>query len=534
MKRGPAPSFLCLYLPEFAAQARLRPRPAMRSKPVAILDGVPPTQTVCSSTAEARAMGILHGTTRAELDSYSGVHMLHRCQAEEQSAAAALLAMLWTMSPRVQVLQAREGAHRVVLDIAGTERIFGDAMQLAHSVLKQANVLGLTVRAAASENFHTAVCAARYAGALPQVIARGQEQQALDPLPLDALDTLAANQHDLFTLWGLHTLGGVAALAEAELVARVGQAGHQLHLLASGRHPHLFRPEEEHVTFEERISFDAPVEMLESLLFVLKPMLDQLVQRTESHARAVARISIHMELTHHAAADVAVAQPGQSCTRTVKPALPLVDSHVLMKLLQLELQAHPPGAPVVSICLEAEPGDPARAQLGLFSPQLPEPSRLDVTIARIHALVGEANAGRPRLLDTLQPERFVLERFTVPEQSRRMPATKQASLLFENNCQLIEERATQGGLALTRLRPSVQLPLKVIDAKPNRFQWHNVHYTVQSAHGPWRGSGSWWSEDAWSHEEWDLTAAAEHGATLVCRVAHDLLHGCWTLEGLYD
>lgn len=522
------PRFLCVYVPEFAAQARLRHRSELRSEPIAILDGTPPLQTVCSTTQRARKMGISRGTTRAELDSFPGVQSLLRSQPEERSAAAALLATLWNFSPRVQVLTGHHGAHRVVVDIAGTERIFGEPAKLAQAVLRETREIGITVRLAVSENFDTAVSAAPSAGPMPYIIARGQERQALAPLQIDALESLTSEQRDTFALWGLCTLGEVAALPEPQLIARMGQAGRRLWLLARGEHPHLLQPEEERFTLEERAEFDTPVELLESLLFVLRPMLDQLVMRAVSRALALASLTVHLELTKHAAEDTAVAVETTAYARTVRPALPLAESCVLLKLLHLELQAHPPGAPVVSLRLEAEAGSQTRAQLGLFSPQLPEPSRLDVTLARLRALVGEGRVGRPKLLDSNEPESFSVEHFAVGD-AHKLQERHGANGSWSDST----HGFAKSGQTLRRLRPPVLLNLRA-STQPKQFFWQGIRYQVTTTYGPWRHSGNWWSTAAWSREDWDVLATASDGTNLMCRLTHDLLQQQWRLEGLYD
>ncbi len=75
--------------------------------------------------------------------------------------------------------------------------------------------------------------------------------------------------------------------------------------------------------------------------------------------------------------------------RVIRPAIPSNDRKFLLKLLQLEIAAHPPQAAITSLTLTAEAGQPSKVQLGLFTPQTPEPSRLDVTLARLKALVGD-------------------------------------------------------------------------------------------------------------------------------------------------
>ncbi|GAA3754617.1 DNA polymerase Y family protein [Terriglobus aquaticus] len=535
------PRFLCVHVPEFPAQARLRHRPALRGKAIAILDGTPPLETVCSTTRLARQKGVRQGTTRAELDSFPGVEALRRSRSEEDSAAAALLAAVWQVSPRVQVLAPRNAAHRVVVDIAGTERIFGPPAQVARNVLQQVRALGLLAHLCVSDNFHTAVCAAPYAGGKPAVVAHGAERATLAPLPLSALDGVEEEQRDTFALWGLHTLGDLAALPETQLVARMGQAGRRLWLQARGEHPHLMQPAEDRFTLEERTEFDAPVDLLDSLLFVLRPMLEQLVLRANQRALALASVTVRLSLTNHAAEDTAIAPEATQFERTVKPALPLADSRILLKLLHLDLQAHPPGAPIVAVHLHAEPGDQTRAQLGMFSPQLPEPSRLDVTLARIRALVGEGRVGRPKLLDTHAPESYVVDTFA-PHLRASGSASKTHSIYHPalhgdplNYQEQASSFASQSrSLALRRLRPPVLLKMHTAEKQPKLFFWRGTRYEVATAFGPWRRSGNWWTTSAWSQEEWDVTANSSSGDTLVCRIARDIMHRHWLLEGIYD
>jgi protein ImuB len=534
------PRFLCVHVPEFPAHARLRHRPTLRSKAIAILDGTPPLETVCSTTRLARQQGVRQGTTRAELDSFPGAEALRRSRREEDSAAAALLAAVWQVSPRVQVLPSRNAAHRVVVDIAGTERIFGPPAQVARNVLQQVRALGLLAHLCISDNFHTAVCAAPYAGGKPAVIAKGAERGTLAPLPLSALD-LSDDQRDTFSLWGLHTLGDLAALPETQLVARMGEAGRNLWLAAHGEQQHLMQPAEESFTLEERTEFDAPVDLLDSLLFVLRPMLEQLVLRANQRALALASVTVRLSLTNHAAEDTAVAPEATQFERTVKPALPLADSRILLKLLHLDLQAHPPGAPIIAVHLHAEPGDQTRAQLGMFSPQLPEPSRLDVTLARIRALVGEGRVGRPKLLDTHAPEGFVVDTFAphlrAHDGQGRTHSIYHPALHGDSQNQPVHGQdfaAQSKSLALRRLRPPVLLKMHTAEKQPRLFFWRGARYEVASAYGPWRRSGNWWTTSAWSQEEWDVTANSSSGDTLVCRIARDILHRHWLLEGLYD
>lgn len=513
----PMPLYLCIHVPEFPAQARLRHRLELRQDTVVILDGVPPLQQVCSATRKALRAGIARGMTRSEVDSFGAVVTLTRSLPEERSARSALMELAGGFTPRAQALTHSSSSCAVVLDVTGTQTIFGPPQQLALRVMRALGALGLHGRIAVSHNFHAAVCAAPYAGKNGTTIPQGSECKAMSTLPLSAL-TLTAEQKATFEVWGLHSCGDLAALPEVELIARIGQAGKRLRLLARGELPHLLVPEEEAFVLEECVTFEAPVEMLESLLFVLGPMLDQLIARAGARSLALASVTVKLHLDGGVAQDaVDVSADASEHVRTVKPALPLMDRDLLLKLLHLDLQAHAPSAAVTAIHLSAEPGDRSKVQLGLFSPQLPEPMRLDITLARIAALVGEDCVGRVRLLDTHRPDGFVMERFTSPSS---LPAR--------------EVPAVAGVIGLRRLRPPLALSMRLNDGRPVAFPLEGKHYAVNEAYGPWRRSGNWWSTEVWTQDEWDVRAATREGDVLLCVLVHDLLRKHWQLEALYD
>ena len=181
---------------------------------------------------------------------------------------------------------------------------------------------------------------------------------------------------------GHHHPWGTGKLKETELITRLGQAGKKLRLLARGEAPHLFRRIEPSFALEERMELDSPVELLDSLLFILGVMLDQLIVRAQSHILALASITLQLDLEGHSAYPDRAARTAQQRSEAMA-------------------EAHPPGSAGASAAggdlvaqLERKPGSTSKVQLGLFSPQAPEPMRLDVTLARIRSIVGEGCVGR--------------------------------------------------------------------------------------------------------------------------------------------
>jgi protein ImuB len=495
--------YACLYAKEFPAQAVLRLRPELREQPVVVIEGEPPLQTVCSFNAKARYLGIVRGMTRVELDTFSSLIVLPRSRPEEVSTHAVMLECAGAFSPRVE--DHSDGcAFLCMIDIAGTEKLLGPPEVLARELLRRVRVLGVSASVAISKNFYTALSYVRGSSSRIAFIAPGNEGPALAPLSLKVLD-ISSEHAETFALWGVRTLGAMAALPEKELISRIGQEGRRLRQLARGELPHHFVPYEAKFELEERMDLDTPVEDLERLLFVVNVMLEQLIFRVTARVLALASVTITLSLEGNGVH-----------TRTVRPALPTNDRPLWLKLLQLDLEAHPPQAAIVAVILTAEPGSTSKVQLGLFSPQLPEPMRLDVTLARIRALVGDECVGSPVLRDTNQPDGFRVEPFKVPSVHSPSSATVSSSA------------------AMRQLRPPERASITLRDRQPLSFVFRDCRYEVEHAYGPWLAEGDWWNRQTWALEQWDLIGRSSDGAMLCCCLVRDLKEQSWQVVTLYD
>jgi len=500
----PAETYACVHATEFPAQALLRLRPELREHPCVVMEGEPPLQEVCSLNRRAGVLGLVHGMTQVEVDTFSSVTVLRRSPGEEAAAKAALLECAGGFSPRVED-HSQAGAFLAVIDIAGTTSLFGSPETLAQNLLVRIRALAIGASIAVSGNLHAAVALARGIPAQTvKVIPAGEEGAALASLPLTVLD-LSEEQAETFSLWGIRTLGMLGALPEKELIARIGQAGKRLRQMARGELPHLFQPVEPAFTLTERMELDSPVEVLDALLFVVNLMLDQLIQRATARVLALASVGVTLTL-----------EGGATHTRSVRPALPTNDRQLWLKLLHLDLEAHPAQAAILAVALDAEPGSTSKVQLGLFVPQLPEPSRLDVTLARIRAIVGDDNVGRAVLTDTHRPDGFRIESFSVHSaQPSEIPSAPQRP-------------------AMRRLRPAEAVFVTVQCERPKAFVFRDRRYAVERTYGPWLTGGEWWSPALWGCEQWDLIARAQDGPVLCCCLIRDVLLEQWQMVGLYD
>lgn len=500
-------SYLCIRMPEFPVQALLSLRPKMHHQPIAVLEREPPLERVCAINALAFQRGVRHGMTRVEMENISDITGPRRSLGEERSLSDSLFTLFGLFTPRVQEMSG-DSFCCAVLDLAGTEQLIGPPIEVARQLQQRLKTLGIDAAMCVCDCVETALATVRalHGGSAPVLIPGGRESISLAPLPVSAIEP-DAEQMETFGRWGIRTLGQLAALPVDELISRMGQSGKRLHELAIGTRPHHFRPLEPIFSLQAKATFEDPIELIDSLLFVLGPMLDRLIAL--STAKALALLSVHLALKLDGA---------KVHTISVRPALPSIDRKFLLKLLQLELAAHPPSAAVMGLELTAEPALPSRTQGGLFAPQLPDASRLDVTLARIQSIVGEGNVGSAQLKDTDAPEGFAIGPFRV------QPV---------NSSQ--DELLSPIRVAYRRLRPPWSARVTHEASRPSLVACEHQRFRVKQAYGPWYSSGDWWNRDVWAREEWEVILRTENAPMpLHALLVHDLVTQAWRLEGIYD
>ncbi len=568
-------------------QAAVRAEPELRGGAIALIEGTAPLRTVVAANEAARRAGIEMGMTESQCEDFCAVQIRPRSPAQEKAAHAALMDLGWSVSPRVE----DTAADTIVLGLAGLASLFGSDETIAEELVARAARLGLAARVAVSSNLETAIHAARGLAGIT-LIPPGEEAQRLGGLPVSVLlppDVLSAGAEILATLesWGVCTCAALARLPVPELSERLGQAGVRLHELARGASERSLAPAEPDIYFEEEMELEDAVPELEPLSFLLGRLLDQLCARLEARSLAAAVIRVRFELESvseenfrslHDEAARPVAAPTYEKVLTLP--VPMRNSKTLLKLLRLRLQSEPPKTAVVNIFMVAEAARPRFAQGGLFSPSSPDPEKLELTIARLTNLVGDANVGAPELADTHRPDEFRVRRFAAPGATERAAAEARARMRGAKRKPGPTTAIATGGESGSRahrtrtsfrvFRPSLPANVELREGRVTRVSFSGVRGEVLAASGPWRTSGDWWREDGWEQDEWDVAIrfghsaasaaasaasggrresfahpvahpnllsrqdsqpAAQHG---LYRIYYDTVRGGWFVRGMYD
>jgi len=645
--------FACIHIPDFPVEAMVRAEPLLRERAVAVLEGKPPLVRVMALNEKARRLGMEIGMSKlqaavftgtlplenakeevpqrgskgADTSSYVNLAILRqRSPRQEVSAHAALLDVAHAFTPRVE----DTAPDTLLLDLEGLDRLYGAPPRMADDLAARVMAVGMEANIAVAANPDAAMHAARGFNGTT-VIPGGKEARRLGVLPLQVLldafeissqqksggkaserwlEKLRAQMLDTLERWGVHDFRALALLPERALVSRLGEAGARLRRLARGEVMRTLALCEPPSQFEEAMELESPVETIESLSFVLNRLLEQLCARLEARALAAHELCLRLQLERRVADEetTTVQELGSTFAashnvahkpileRVLRLPVSMRDSKVFLKLLQLELAAHPPGAPVTQVWITAVPASPRTAQGGLFLPVTPEAERLEITLARIRAVVGERRAGIARLLDSHRRDSFRMDRFAVTSDEPKQSSGRFVIDLYQGTpfsranrpgrsqgfspCERVLEPSHPGDkttpcptswdandhppLAMRLLRPACQLQVRLAEGRPDRVATESKqkdHEELQGrvvwSAGPWRSSGDWWTENAkqchednanteqagpWNREEWDIAlahpgndGANEMGENIALyRIYRDLTTGQWFADASYD
>jgi protein ImuB len=407
-----------------------------------------------------------------------------------------LKSLAFEFSPTVEAT----AADTVTFDVGGLDRLFGLPQDVAAAIARRARECGVKANLALAANPDAAICAARgFSGV--SLIPYGDEGKFLGSLPLPLL---APSPDLLETLerWGIRRFHQLAALPPLGIAERLGGEGMRLRELARGETERKLLPIPEPLQFEDEIELEYPVELLEPLAFLLARLVNGLATRLATRALATDELRLRFKLENRALHQ-----------RTLRLPVPSLDTKAFLKLLQLDLEANPPAAPIVHLWMGVNPVKPQAAQTGLFIPVAPEPVKLELTLARIQAFVGEGCVGTPELLDTHRPDAF------------RMNAWGRAGQGAPGK---LKHAPPIPRLALRIFRPSRAARVALASGQPSFVMADGVRGKVLDLAGPWRTSGDWWTPDPWHRDEWDIALSDGALYRIYCEPRG------WFVEGSYD
>ncbi len=534
----------CLLVPLFPLAARLRCEPELKGEAAAVAEGNGPAARVVAATRRARDAGVKPGMTLAQARALLPKLLARARDREgERAAQEALFEAAESVSPRVE--DAGDGC--VYADVEGLSRLFPDERDLGRALVKAAETAGLPARAGIASGKLAARVAAGLPGS-PVVVPPEKEPEFLAPLPLSRL-VPGIDLVETLRLWGVRTAGELARLPAAEVSRRLGAAGEALYETARGFDPSPLVPRPAPPCFSEGMDLDWPVVTLEPFLAFAGNAIERLCLRLAAEALGCTRLEAELRLD----------PDGHDVRAVVLPA-PTRDPKTLRTLLQMDLEARPPGAPVTGFTLTAHPDRPRRGQMTLFGATEVSPDLLATALAHLAALLGPGRAGSPRPADSHLPGRYDLLPFAPPPPpSVRRPQRPGRGLLavrlldppvplevMTDEVDEVDEVAevdeadetgeagetVHGGEHARRPRTVRSLvPEEKETGQPGvTSKVSQIKGAVRVASGPWNLEEGWWTAAPAARHYWDV----ELEGGLLCRLYRDTRTSEWFADGTYD
>ncbi|MEO7567883.1 MAG: DNA polymerase Y family protein [Aestuariivirga sp.] len=192
--------------------------PALEAPPLVLVAKRDNTLRLSAVDRKATALGLTIGqplaNARAMLPDLKVV-------AANDPADLKLLTQIADWCDRFTPFVALDGPRHLLLDVTGISHLFGGEQAMLDRIRSSLKAQGFALRGALAGTAAAARALARYRDGT--VIACGQEEQAMNPLPVEALNLDGVATHALRRA-GLKTVGQVAGRKRSELVARLGSA----------------------------------------------------------------------------------------------------------------------------------------------------------------------------------------------------------------------------------------------------------------------------------------------------------------------
>jgi len=203
---------------------------------------------------------------------------------------APMLDALDDLSPRVEAVDVGV----VLVDITGLGALFGSERRIAaRAVALTREVAPLSATAGVGDNRWLAVLAARLARPSSAGAFRALDRGELADLPLSLLPADTATRQR-FSLFGLASMGQLAALPRSAIGAQFGATGERLQQLARGNDPRPLVPRRRPERLTAHRDFEPPLSDVGAAGLALRALASELVDRLRDRHLAPGRAILEL------------------------------------------------------------------------------------------------------------------------------------------------------------------------------------------------------------------------------------------------
>ena len=347
----------------FFVSVEIRRRPDLVGKPV-VVGGTGPRGVIAAASYEARRYGVrsaLPSVTAKRLCPHAvflpGDHALYA------SVSADVNRIFMSITPLVEPLSLDEA----FLDVSGGLRLHGAGAVIAQTVRRRVwDELHLRCSVGVAPNKFLAKLASVAAKpiASPEGVREGkgvvevlpgQELEFLHPLPVQALWGVGPATLERLRGLGVHTVGDLAELDEAGLVAAVGAAhGRHLYGLAWGVDDRPVEPDREMKSIGHEETFATDRHTNEELVRELVRLSDAVAARVRDHGGVARTLTLKVRFVGFETITRSITVPGGVSTAhgivsAVTPLLDAIDASPGVRLLGVSASNFASGSQQLSL-----------------------------------------------------------------------------------------------------------------------------------------------------------------------------------------
>lgn len=381
-------SVLFIDPPAFATTVAALADPSLRRRPVAIAPLGADRAVVRAVSREAAALGVTRGMAVALARRVCPDLVVLPPEPRQWARAhRALHAILARVAP---VIEPRGYGH-AYLDITGTERLFGPAVDVARRLEREARAelgiplaVGVAVNKLVSET--AAAVVKREAGADIWPVAHGREAPFLAPEAVAVLPDVPTRVRERLDDYHLVRVGQVAAIGEQALQTAFGREGRTLHRHAHGIDLRPVIPPE--IQAECRVGHTLATDTNDrrALHALLRPMAERLGRRLRERSFAAGRLVIAIRHVDDATASRGI---------TLPPGV--LDLDLWRAACRALDAARTRRTAVRSLALIADRLHDGHGQLDLWGDPIAEIKPKDVALQRAMDQMRRAEGGRRRV-----------------------------------------------------------------------------------------------------------------------------------------
>jgi protein ImuB len=479
-----------------------RTKPDTQSSPLVAVTKVKSAMVLQAVDRQATSLGLRVGqplaNARAMLPSLEVVH-------SDETADAKLLTRIADWCDRFTPFVAFDGPRHLLLDVTGATHLFGGEQAMLDHIVTKLRTQGFALRGAMAGTAAAARALARYKDGA--VVACGQEEHAMKPLPIEALNLDIAATHALRRA-GLKTIGQVATRQRKELVVRLGAAMLAVLDEALGRSSKPITPRRPPPEYAQEKSFSEPIANEDFIRAELASLTLALAKTMERHGQGARRLEAAFFRTDGAVRHIAI----ETGAPTRDPAM--IDRLFNEKLAMIADPLDPGfGFDLMRLC--AVRVERVNSDVSDLNTHAHEKAEISFLIDRLSARFGRHRVVVFQLNDTHIPEKS----FSVIE----------AQTAFASKADWKKPRLKSA--SPRRPLRMFQRPETIVLSTTMNLNWRKTNRIMTQSQGPERIAMEWWRhEEAMPTRDY-FRAQDEQGRRywLYCNAATEQ----WFLQGLF-